>query len=257
MLLTIDIGNTNILFGVFKGETLLRNWRLSTAKEKTPDEYGITLLSLLENSNIPVNGISGAIISCVVPPLKETFSKAVSAYIGRNPLFVEPGIKTGMPISTDNPKEVGADRIVNAVGAYSIHGCELIVVDFGTAITFDYVTGKGEYAGGAISPGIMIASDALSERTAKLQRVEFSRPSSVVGKNTVDSIKSGLFYGFVGLVDGIVERIKKETGGRAKTIATGGYAGAIFKETRTIDYLDEFLVLKGLKKIYEVNKPDA
>ncbi|MBI5599909.1 MAG: type III pantothenate kinase [Deltaproteobacteria bacterium] len=253
MLLAIDIGNTNIAAGVFKGAELTGHWRLSTAKERTPDEYGITLSSLLQNRAIPKDKLTGAIVSCVVPPLKEVFSRAINGYTGIKPVFVEPGIKTGMPILTDNPKEVGADRIVGAVGAYSIWKCELIVVDFGTAITFDYVTAAGEYAGGVIAPGIRISADALFEKTALLKRVDFSKPSGVVGRNTADSIRAGLFYGYIALVDGVVERIKKETAGKPKVVATGGYSPIIAKEAKTIDALDEFLVLKGLRKIYEVN----
>lgn len=257
MLLAIDIGNTNVLSGVFEGDALIKNWRISTVKEKTPDEYGINILNLLGHCAIGKDKIKSAIAACVVPPLKEVFSRAIEEYVGVRPVFVEPGIKTGMPIVTDNPKEVGADRIANAVGAYSIFRCELIVVDFGTAITFDYVTGRGEYAGGVIAPGIMIAADALFKRAAKLQRVELARPSAVIGKNTVESIKSGLFYGSIGLVEVIVERMKKEASGKPKVIATGGYAGEIAKEVKSIDAIDEFLVLKGLKKIHEVNRPDA
>ena len=254
MLIAIDIGNTNIVVGIFKGKTLLKHWRLGTVRERTFDEYGITMLNLLEAGKIPKDSITGAIIACVVPALKDVFSRTISEYIGIKPIFLEPGIKTGMPISTDNPKEVGADRIANAVGAYSIYKCELIVVDFGTAITFDYVTEKGEYAGGVIAPGIFIAAEALFEKTARLPRVELSKPSSIVGKNTVESIKSGLFYGYLGLVEGVVARIKKEAAKKPRVIATGGYAHIISKETKTIDAFDEFLVLKGLRVIYEVNR---
>jgi len=254
VLLTVDIGNTNIVIGVFRGRELITHWRVMTVKERTHDEYGMILLNLFSNAAISGDEFTGAVVACVVPSLKDTLTRAISEYAGIDPVIVVgPGIKTGMPILTDNPREVGADRIVNAVGAYSKHRRELIVVDFGTAITFDYVTAKGEYAGGVIAPGVSISSDALFERTASLPRVEFSRPATVVGKNTIESIRSGLFYGFVGLVDGIVERIKKERACRPLVIATGGYASRIIDETKTIDELDEFLVLKGLQRIYEVN----
>jgi type III pantothenate kinase len=252
MLLTVDIGNTNIVMGLFKDGELERHWRVRTVKERTADEYGIMLSSLLEADT--VNNIKGSIISCVVPSLKETFVETLSRYVGTRPLVVGPGIKTGMPILTDDPREVGADRIVNAVAAYSIYRSSLIVVDFGTAITFDYVTKKGEYAGGAIAPGISVASEALFQRTALLARVEFAKPGHIVGKNTEESLKAGIFYGFVGLIDGIVERMKEEAGSNPKVIATGGLAPLVIKETRTITDVDEFLILKGLKIIYEENQ---
>lgn len=255
MLLTVDIGNTNIVMGLFKDGELVRHWRISTVKERTADEYGIILSNLFEGPGFGhVENIKGSIISCVVPTLKETFVKTLSRYAGTKPLVVGPGIKTGMPILTDDPREVGADRIVNAVAAYSIYRSSIIVVDFGTAITFDYVTKKGEYAGGAIAPGIAIASEALFQSTALLARVGFAKPRHIVGKNTEESLKSGIFYGFVGLIDGIVERMKEEVGSKPKVIATGGLAPLVIKESRTITDVDEFLILKGLKIIYEVNQ---
>jgi len=259
MLLAIDIGNTNIVVGAFDtgggagGGTPVRHWRLSTARERTADEYGVTILNLFAVSGMNKDAAAGAIISCVVPSLRETFRVAMENYFMTKPLFVEPGMKTGMPILTDDPREVGADRIVNAVGAYSKHRCELIVVDFGTATTFDHVTAKGEYSGGAIAPGIGVSSDALFKRAARLPKVEPARPSSVIGRNTVDSVRSGLYYGYVSLVDGMVGRIKKECAGKPRVIATGGYAGLIAADARTIDEVDELLVLKGLRRLYEVN----
>jgi type III pantothenate kinase len=255
MLLAVDIGNTNIVTGLFKGGKLVRHWRVSTVKERTADEYGIMLSGLIEGSGSGrVDNIKGSIISCVVPSLKETFVEALSRYVGTKPLVVGPGTKTGMPILTDDPREVGADRIVNAVAAYAIYRSSLIVVDFGTAVTFDYVTAKGEYAGGAIAPGIAVASEALFQRTALLARVELAKPRHIVGKNTEESLKAGIFYGFVGLIDGIVERMKEEAGSNPRVIATGGLATLVIKESRTITDVDEFLILKGLKTIYEENQ---
>jgi type III pantothenate kinase len=255
MLLTLDIGNTNIVIGLFEGDELVRHWRLSTVKERTADEYGIILTGLITGSaRCRLDKINASIISCVVPALKETFVKTVSRYVGTKPLVVGPGIKTGMPILTDDPREVGADRIVNAVAAYSIYRSSVIVVDFGTAVTFDYVTEKGEYAGGAIAPGISVASEALFQRAARLPRVELAKPKHIVGKNTEESLKAGIFWGFVGLIDGIVERMKKESGTKPRVIATGGFAPLFVKESKTITDMDEFLILKGLKIIYEENR---
>ncbi len=255
MLLTVDIGNTNIVVGLFKGDELVRHWRLSTVKKRTADEYGIILSGLITGSAPgDLDKIKGSVISCVVPSLTETFVETLSSCVGGKPLVVGPGIKTGMPILTDDPREVGADRIVNAVAAYSQYKSSCIVVDFGTAVTFDYVTEKGEYAGGAIAPGIAVASEALFQKAARLPKVEIGKPRHVVGKNTEESLKSGIFYGFVGLVDGIVERIKQESGSKPRVVATGGFAPLFVKESRTITDMDEFLILKGLKIIYEENR---
>jgi type III pantothenate kinase len=255
MLLTVDIGNTNIVMGLFKGEELVRHWRMSSLRDRTSDEYGVLLGGLLSEAG-PAAGVdvTGAIISCVVPSLRGTFVETLRRYAGSDPLVVGPGIKTGMPILTDDPREVGADRIVNAVAAYSICRSAVIVVDFGTAITFDYVTDKGEYGGGAIAPGIRVASEALFQNAAQLSRVEISKPGHVIGKNTQDSLRAGIFYGFVGLIDGTVERMKEESGTDARVFATGGLAPFIAKETRTVTDVDEFLILKGLRIIYEENR---
>jgi len=254
MLLVVDIGNTNIVFGVYDNSQLINHWRLSTALQKTVDEYAILLNSLLYIEKIKLSEIDSVIISCVVPPLLIPFELVCKKYIGVKPLIVEPGIKTGMPILYENPQEVGADRIVNAVAGYEKHKKALIVVDFGTATTFDYITPKGEYAGGAIAPGIMISMEALFERASKLPRVELIRPKGVIGKNTVHAMQSGITYGYVSLVDGIVTRIKEEVKTNPYVIATGGLSVFVYKESSTIDEVDEFLTLRGLKILYEKNK---
>ncbi|MBP1731478.1 MAG: pantothenate kinase [Deltaproteobacteria bacterium] len=254
MLLVIDIGNTNIVFGVYQDERLVNHWRLSTAIQKTADEYAILLNSLLYFEKIRLTDIHSAIISCVVPPLLFPFQRVCANYMGIQPIVVEPGIKTGMPIQYENPQEVGADRIVNAVAGYEQHKKALIIVDFGTATTFDYVTPKGEYVGGVISPGLMISLEALFERASKLPRVELVKPKEIIGKNTVTAMQAGILYGYVSLVDGIVKRMKEKVKTDPYVIGTGGLSNLIFKESETINEVDEFLTLKGLKILYEKNK---
>jgi type III pantothenate kinase len=254
MLLVIDIGNTNIVFGVYDDSSLVNHWRLSTVIQKTVDEYAILLNSLLHIEKIKLSEIDSVIISCVVPPLLIPFEIVCKKYVGIKPLIIGPGIKTGMPILYENPQEVGADRIVNAVAGYEKHKKALIIVDFGTATTFDYITPKGEYVGGAISPGIMISLEALVERASKLPRVELIRPKSIIGKNTVHAMQSGITYGYVSLVDGIVNKIREDVKTDPYVIATGGLAGLIYKDSDTIDEVDEFLTLKGLKMLYDKNK---
>jgi type III pantothenate kinase len=254
MLLVIDIGNTNIVFGVYDDGNLVNHWRLSTVLHKTPDEYAILLNSLLYIEKVKLAEIDSAIISCVVPPLQIPFEIVCRKYIGIRPIVVEPGIKTGMPILYDNPQEVGADRIVNAVAGYEKYKKPLIIVDFGTATTFDYITPKGEYAGGAIAPGIMISLEALFERASKLPRVELVKPRTIVGKHTVHAMQAGIIYGYVSLVDGIVQKMREEVKNTPYVIATGGLSSLIFKESTAIDEVDEFLTLRGLKILYEKNK---
>jgi len=254
MLLVIDIGNTNIEFGVYKDETLVNHWRLSTAIQKTVDEYAILLNSLIHFEKIRLQDFHSAIISCVVPPLLMPFQQVCSKYIGIEPIVVEPGIKTGMPILYENPQEVGADRIVNAVAGYERHKKALIIVDFGTATTFDYVTPKGEYQGGVIAPGMMISLEALFERASKLPRIELVKPKEIIGRNTVTAMQAGIIYGYISLVDGIVKRMKDKVKTDPYVIGTGGLANLIYKEADTIDEVDEFLTLKGLKILYEKNK---
>lgn len=254
MLLVIDIGNTNIVIGVFENETLKAHWRIATKKTKTADEYGILFVDLFRTSSLAIDDVDGIIISSVVPPLSTTISTVTRQYFGISPLLVGPGVRTSMPILYDNPKEVGADRIVNSVGAYHKYKTALIIVDFGTATTFDVVSEKGEYLGGVIAPGISISIDALFIHTSKLPRVELKKPKSVIGKNTINSIQSGILYGYVGLVDGIVEKIIKEMGILPKVIATGGLAPIITPETRTIEETSENLTLDGLRLIWEMNR---
>ncbi len=249
MLLAIDIGNTNIVIGVFDGG-LKGHWRISTDAGKTSDEYGLTLLGLLAASGIDKNAVHGAIAASVVPRLTPAITAAVFEYLGLTCRVVTHQ-NCLMPVLTDNPDEVGADRLVNAVAAFHEHRRSLIVVDFGTAVTFDYVTERGEYAGGLIAPGITISSEALFSRTARLPMVEAGRPSVLIGRNTVDSMRSGIFYGFLGLVDGIIERMMKETGESTVIVSTGGLAPLVVGESKYITGTDEFLTLKGLKIIYE------
>jgi type III pantothenate kinase len=254
MLLVIDIGNTNIVFGVYRDDTLVNHWRLSTVIQKTVDEYAILINSLLYIEKIRLSEIDSVIISCVVPPLLIPFEIVCRKFMGIIPIVVEPGIKTGMPILYENPQEVGADRIVNAVAGYEKYKKSLIIVDFGTATTFDYITSRGEYAGGAIAPGMMISLEALFERASKLPRVELLRPKSLVGKNTVHAMQAGITYGYASLVDGIVTKMKEEVKTDPYVIATGGLSSLIFKQSTTIDEVDEFLTLRGLKMLYERNK---
>jgi len=253
-LLTVDIGNTNIVLGVFEGDSLIAHWRIATKTSKTEDEYGILVRDLLASFGIDRESVDGMIISSVVPPVQQLFEDMGERYFDVHPMSVGPGIKTGMPILYDSPREVGADRIVNAVAAYSRVKGAVIIVDFGTATTFDYVTPNGEYAGGLIFPGLTISLDALFYKTAKLPRVEFTKPASVVGKNTVESIQSGIFYGYVSMVEGMIRRIKADVMTDPRVIATGGFADVIAQELSEVDEVDEFLTLEGLKMLYYLNR---
>ena len=256
MLLCIDVGNTNIVIGIYKDEVLHTHWRLRTERDMTSDELGLLLNSLFVPAKLEVNRITNVIISCVVPPLLSAFREFCMLVLNREPLIVSPDIETGIAIEYDNPKEVGADRIVNAVAAYHKYRTGLVVVDFGTATTFDYVSSEGVYEGGAIAPGIIISAEALFLKASKLPRVEiFAKPKEVVAKETISSINSGLIYGYAGLVDGIVNRIKKQVESDLTVVATGGLAPLIKSEAKTIDHVEEFLTLEGLKILFNLNSP--
>ena len=253
MLLVVDVGNTNTVLGIYEGDSLRADWRLETNPHRTADELAVLTKELMGLAAIPWGAVTAVIIASVVPPALfplETFCKK---YLRLSALVVGPGMKTGMPILTEHPREVGADRIVNSIAAYEKHKSGCIVVDFGTATTFDAVSPKGEYLGGAICPGLQISADALTRAASKLPRVEIVRPPKVVGRNTVGAMQSGLLWGYVGLTDSIVERMRGELDFPAKCLATGGLAGLIAKESRTIEETDEMLTLRGLKILYDRN----
>lgn len=259
MLLVIDVGNTNTVLGVFHSSPeatheLLAHWRVATLKRQTVDEYGVLFRNLFAMANLKVADIRGIIISSVVPPLDATLRGVCERYFQTKALFIEPGVKTGMPVHYDSPADVGADRIVNGVAAFEKYGGPCIVVDFGTATTFDAISAAGEYMGGVIAPGIGISADALFERTARLPRVEIRRPERVIGTNTVASLQSGLSYGYLGLVDGILERMIAEMGSNTTVVATGGFGILMGRDSKYITEVNDQLTLDGLRIIWERNQ---
>ena len=255
MLLVMDVGNTNTVLGVYESARLVAHWRLTTVRDRTVDEYGIQARTLLSLAGIEVSAIQHIIIASVVPPLNSVLEAMARSYFKLRPLFVEPGVKTGMPILYENPQEVGADRIVNGVAAYERFKSAVIVVDFGTATTFDAISAKGEYLGGAIAPGLTISAEALFERAARLPRVDIRRPPKVIGRNTTHSLQAGLFHGYIALVQGILDRMRQEMGEQVRTIGTGGLVLALEADLRTVlDDLDPNLTLEGLRIIHERNR---
>jgi len=263
MLLVLDVGNTNTVLGVFapaegveagtRYERLIASWRVVTRKSQTVDEYGVLFRNLFAMEAIEADEVEGIIISSVVPPLDTTLRQVCREYFDLDPLLVEPGIKTGMPVQYENPAEVGADRIVNGVAAFARYGGPCVVVDFGTATTFDAISRNGEYLGGVIAPGIGIAAEALFERTARLPRVDIRKPARVIGVNTVGSMQAGLYFGYLGLVDGILERLLLELGKGTKVVATGGLARLMAEESEYISEVDDNLTLEGLRLVWERN----
>jgi len=254
MLLAIDIGNTNITLGVFDGEQLRATWRLAPDVNRLADEYGVLMMSLLSQEGLGKADLDAAVMSTVVPDLEPVFEQVCRRYFNVRPLVVGTGVRTGLRILYDSPRDVGADRVADAVAAIHLYGTPLILVDLGTGAVFDAISKDGDYLGGAIAPGLGIAAEALYRRAAKLYRVELARPSSAIGRNTVSAVQSGLIFGYVGLVEGIIARFKQELGGEAKVVVTGGYAELLAPETSMFDYVDPDLTLTGLRLIFEMNR---
>lgn len=257
VLCVADVGNTHTVLGLFVEDRLIHRWRIRTDVERTSDEWGLTLRELFETTGRDVRSVGGMAISCVVPPAIHTIRRASRRFFDVEPLIIGPGVKTGVPIRYDNPREVGADRIVNAVAAYAKVERACIVVDFGTATTFDCISADGAYLGGAIAPGVGIALDALVTRAAKLPRVEIVKPQAAIGRTTEESMQSGLLFGYVSLVDGLTERLVREIGDPVAVIATGGLAGVIASESRVIESVEPNLTLEGLRLIYRLNTQPA
>ena len=255
MLLALDVGNTNVTLGVFENDSLRATWRFATDIEKQADEYGVLMLTLLQHQGLAATDVGESVMACVVPDLDPVFEAVCSRYFDVRPLVVGTGVRTGLRVLYDSPRDVGADRVADAVAAVHLYGPPpLIVVDLGTATVFDAIGQEGDYLGGALAPGLGIASEALFRRAAKLYRVELSRPKAAIGRNTVSAMQSGILFGYVGLVEGIVHRMKEELGGQARVIGTGGYAELIARETDVIDTVDVDLTLQGLRIIYDLNR---
>jgi type III pantothenate kinase len=254
MLFVIDVGNTNVVLGVFDGSELTQHWRIGTDRSKTDDEFGMLVKNLFADKGLSFDQVEGAIISSVVPPLISPLERMCEKYFNLKPLIIGPGLRTGLKIKADNPREIGADRIVNAVAGIQEYGTPLIIVDFGTATTFCFIDEEGGYHGGAIAPGISISTEALYSRAAKLPRIELMKPPSVIGRNTIHAMQSGIIFGLIGQVDGIVRMMKKETKTNPRVIATGGLAPLVETDSTEVDAVDSWLTLKGLRMIYERNK---
>ncbi len=257
MLLAIDVGNTQTVMGLFEGKRLANHWRLATQSDRSADEYRLLFTGLLASDGVPVGSLTGGVVSSVVPPVTAALRHVGQHLIAGPMVIVEPGVRTGIAISIDNPREVGADRVANAVAAHHRYGAPAVVVDFGTSTNFDVVSAQGDYIGGVIAPGLEVSQDALIGRTAALRRVELVPPRSVIGKGTVEAIQSGIVYGHAGMVDGILERLETELGGGVEIVATGGLASTIVPHCRRVDRIDEFLTLEGLRMIFQLNTEGA
>jgi len=254
MLLCIDVGNTNIVMGVYDGERLAAHWRIATDAQRMPDEYGLQTLGFLQHAGIAHSDLTGCCLASVVPPVTDLMIEMLADYVGQRPLVVGTGVRTGVAVRYDSPREVGADRIVNAAAAYKLYGGPACIVDLGTATTFDALSEQGDYLGGAIAPGVRVAAEALFQRTAKLPRIDLHRPPHAIGANTVDAMRSGILFGYVGLVEGMVARFRAELGQGMRVIATGGLADVIAAETNVIEHVEPWLTLKGLRLIYQLNE---